>query len=55
VSEGFLRLVQARRLDLSVEYFVLKPRYAQLFTPEERKIARNRLATYGFDFGKYGL
>ena len=26
VSEGFLRLVRARRLDLSVEYFVLKPR-----------------------------
>lgn len=55
VSEGFLRLVKARRLDLSVEYFVLKPRYAALFTPEERKIARDRLATYGFDFQKYGL
>ena len=55
VSEGFLRLVKARRLDLSVEYVVLKPRYAQLFTPEERKIARDRLATYGFDFERYGL
>jgi hypothetical protein len=55
VSEGFLRLVRAHRLDLSVEYFVLKPRYAQLFTPEERKIARNRLATYGFEFEKFGL
>lgn len=55
VSEGFLRLVRARRLDLSVEYFVLKPRYATLFTPEERKVARNRLATYGFDFERYGL
>jgi hypothetical protein len=55
VSEGFLRLVKARRLDLSVEYFVLKPRYAALFTPEERKIARDRLATYGFDFEKFGL
>ena len=55
VSEGFLRLVKARRLDLSVEYFVLKPRYAALFTPEERKIARDRLATYGFDFERYGL
>lgn len=55
VSEGFLRLVKARRLDLSVEYFVLKPRYASLFTPAERKVARDRLATYGFDFEKYGL
>lgn len=55
VSEGFLRLVKARRLDLSVEYFVLKPRYAALFTSQERKIARDRLATYGFDFDKYGL
>lgn len=55
VSEGFLRLVKARRLDLSVEYFLLKPRYAALFTLEERRIARDRLATYGFDFEKYGL
>ena len=55
VSEGYLRLVKARRLDLSVEYLVLKPRYAQLFTPEERKVARDRLATYGFDFARYGL
>lgn len=55
VSEGFLRLVRARRLDLSVEYFVLKPRYAMLFTQDERKVARDRLATYGFDFERYGL
>ena len=55
VSEGFLRLVKARRMDLSVEYFVLKPRYATLFTAEERKIARGRLATYGFDFERYRL
>jgi hypothetical protein len=55
VSEGFLRLVKARRLDLSVEYFVLKPRYASLFTPDERKTARERLQTYGFDFERYGL
>lgn len=55
VSEGFLRLVKARRLDLSVEYHVLKPRYALLFTPDERKVARDRLTTYGFDFKRYGL
>jgi hypothetical protein len=55
VSEGFLRLVKARRLDLSVEYFVIKPRYASLFTPEERKVARDRLGTYGFDFERYGV
>ena len=55
VSEGFLRLVKARRLDLSVEYFVLKARYARLFTPAERKVARQRLETYGFDFERYGI
>jgi hypothetical protein len=49
VSAGFKKLVKARRLDLSVEYQVLRPRYAPLFTREERAIARERLAMYGIE------
>lgn len=48
-SEGFRKLVKARRLDLSVEYHVLRPRYAPLFTREERAVARERLETYGVE------
>ena len=50
VSAGFLRLVRERRLDLSVEYLVLRVRYASLFTERERAVARQRLETYGFEF-----
>lgn len=49
VSDGFMRLVRERRLDLSVEYLVLKPRYASLFTDKERALARDRLSAYGID------
>jgi hypothetical protein len=49
VSAGFRKLVKARRLDLSVEYHVLRPRYAPLFTREERTVARERLELYGFE------
>jgi hypothetical protein len=48
VSAGFRRLVKARRLDLSVEYHVLRPRFAPLFTQQERAKARERLELYGF-------
>lgn len=49
VSAGFRKLVKGRRLDLSVEYHVLRPRYAPLFTREERAVARERLEMYGFE------
>ena len=49
VSDGFLRLVRERRLDLSVEHLVLRRRFASLFSEEERAVATDRLRTYGFD------
>ncbi|MDQ3660995.1 MAG: hypothetical protein M3454_08075 [Actinomycetota bacterium] len=43
-SDGFTALYQAGRLDLSVEYHVLLEEFHELFTEEEREIARRRLA-----------
>lgn len=48
-SDGFTRLWEEGRLDLSVEYFVLLPKYAPLFEPHEREQARLRLEAYGFN------
>lgn len=48
-SEGFSRLFELDRLDMSVEAVVLKPGYESLFTDEERKIARDRLLACGYD------
>jgi hypothetical protein len=39
-SDGFTRLWEEGRLDLSVEFFILLPKYADLFTPGERNEAR---------------
>lgn len=47
-SDGFTTLWEHHRLDLSVEYHVLLPQYAPLFTDEERAIARRRLEQYDF-------
>jgi len=47
VSNGFTTLWDRKRLDLSVEAYVLRPEYAPLFTEEERGIARARLMEYG--------
>jgi hypothetical protein len=46
-SEGFARLLAAKKLDLTVEYLVLKREYGALFSPEERGIARRRLVEAG--------
>ncbi len=43
-STGFARLVEARRVDLSVEAIVLEDRYSHLFTSAELDEARERLA-----------
>ena len=43
----FTTLWELKRLDLSVEAFVLRSEYAPLFTEEERGIARARLKEYG--------
>ena len=50
-SSGFDRLVEARRVDLSVEAIVLEERYSHLFTAAELDEAQQRLAqvpAYGF-------
>lgn|SRR5262249_13986995 len=48
VSEGFTRLWEMGRLDLSAEAFVLKPEYRELFTDEERQCARQHLTNMGY-------
>ncbi len=47
VSSGFARLADAGRLDLTVEYLILRREYGSLFTPEQRMIARRRLVERG--------
>lgn len=48
VSEGFARLREAAKLDLSMEYQVLRPEFAALFTTDELDVARHRLVDAGF-------
>ncbi|HKX14780.1 MAG TPA: toll/interleukin-1 receptor domain-containing protein [Propionibacteriaceae bacterium] len=50
VSEGFTKLWEHQRLDLTVEAHVLKPEFQHLFTPQELDIARSRLREYGYKF-----
>jgi hypothetical protein len=47
-SDGFSRLWELGRLDLSVEAHVIKPEYEELFTDEERAVCKQRLADYGW-------
>ena len=47
-SEGFTRLWECGRLDLTVEAHVLKPEYAPLFTQQEKDVAAARLELYGY-------
>jgi hypothetical protein len=42
-TDGFTRLYELNRLDLSVEYLVLKQNYSELFTEEECEICKLRL------------
>src|SRR5690242_7290402 len=48
-SEGFTRLWECKRLDLTVEAVALDPKYASLFTKEELGLARDRLREYGYE------
>ncbi len=52
-QKGFTTLYLCDRLDLTVEFAVLKKEYASVFTDEERAIARQRLLDHRFDFSKY--
>ncbi len=47
-QEGFTRLWECGRLDLTVEALVLKPEFAPLFSEHERSEARRRLEAYGY-------
>ena len=47
-TEGFLALVKHNRPDLSIEDLVLRSEYNELFTEDERNMARQRLLDYGF-------
>lgn len=46
VSEGFIILWENGRLDLSVESYVLKDKYKELFSEKEIEICRKRLDKY---------
>jgi hypothetical protein len=46
-SDGFQRLTDERRLDLTVEALVLRPEFSSLFTGDERAVAASRLARAG--------
>jgi len=47
-TDGFTRLYELHSLNLSVEYYILKDEYHDLFTDEDRKICINRLHEYGY-------
>jgi len=49
-SDGFTRLWECDRLDLTVEAHAIKPEFAELFTEEEGQKARRRLEEYGYQF-----
>lgn len=48
ISETFVRLERAGRLDLAVEAVVLQPEWQELFTVAERETATGRLERAGF-------
>ncbi len=47
-TDGFQRLKEEGRLDLTMEALVLRPEYAELFSDEERRVAAHRLAEAGY-------
>lgn len=48
--EGFTKLWELRRLDISLECVVLNPSFRQLFSEQELNEARRRLRELGFDY-----
>jgi len=56
LSDGFVRLWEEQRLDLSIEALAIKDPWSSLFTPEELAEARRRLegAQFGFDGAQMG-
>jgi len=49
VSEGYTALWERGRLDLTVEALILQPEWNDIFTAEERDIARKRLQEYEYN------
>lgn len=47
-TDGFVRLWECKRLDLSVEALVLNEKYKELFTEEERTMCKDRLQAYKY-------
>lgn len=47
VSSGFLKLEEADKLELTMEYLVLRGEFTPLFSFEERARARGRLIDHG--------
>jgi hypothetical protein len=47
MSDGFTQLWQRNRLDLTVEWLILEPRWRHLFSDAEREVARRRLRECG--------
>jgi hypothetical protein len=47
MSDGFTELWQRNRLDLTVESLVLQARWHDLFSDDEREVARRRLRECG--------
>jgi len=48
ISDGFETLWRYGRLDLTVEYLVIRPEYASLFSESDIKLARDRMTQTGF-------
>ena len=48
-SDGFTKLWECQRLDLTVEAVMLNPDYAELFSEEELTMAKERLQQYGYE------
>jgi len=49
VSQGYTALWERGRLDLTVEAIILLSEWRDLFSEQEREIARGRLKQYGYD------
>jgi hypothetical protein len=49
-TDGFTTLWEYSRLALSVEAHVLKCEYAELFSDQERRMCRDRLKEFSYQF-----
>lgn len=49
-TDGFIKLYEKQRLDLTIEHFVIQPKYKELFTEEEIQTSYRRLKEYRYKF-----